>query len=159
MFVNRGRWQPEHVGAFIFLGMASYFRDRMTLKKIPFTRIRAILSLKTLKIRHFRIIEQNTFNGGEDITGTHQTTVNVEKKKRKKRGQHRAKLVLLHFILLVSVKSGSLIVLNRILNCISYDTIVKKSFHFLWVFGFLLKWTFESISEFSTPLFLRMIEV
>lgn len=137
MFVNRGRWQPEHVGAFIFLGMASYFRDRMTLKKIPFTRIRAILSLKTLKSRHFRIIEQNTFNGGEDITGTHQTTVNVEKKKKKKRGQHRAKLVLLHFILLVSVKSGSLIVLNRILNCISYDTIEKKkAFIFCGFLGF-----------------------
>lgn len=97
MFVNRGRWQPEHVGAFIFLGMASYFRDRMTLKKIPFTRIRAILSLKTLKIRHFRIIEQNTFNGGEDITGTHQTTVNVEKKKEEKKRSTQSKACVASF--------------------------------------------------------------
>lgn len=38
-----------------------FFRDgfSLTLKKAPNTRIRAILSFKTLKIRHFREIEQN----------------------------------------------------------------------------------------------------
>lgn len=41
-----------------------FFRDgfSLTLKKAPNTRIRAILSVKTLKIRHVRKIEQNSFN-------------------------------------------------------------------------------------------------